>query len=143
MVVTHCGLICRRAARYTVFQFAANAPVAQLDRVVDFESNGWRFESSRARQNTIAPRAQYRAQARSVLPQTGLEARERRDEEERIAHRTWAIANEVGPRREPQEAATVVAESSRARQNTIAPRAQYRAQARSEEVVSSVSPLYS
>ena len=25
------------------------APVAQLDRVADFESEGWRFESSRAR----------------------------------------------------------------------------------------------
>ena len=26
-----------------------SAPVAQLDRVADFESEGWRFESSRAR----------------------------------------------------------------------------------------------
>ena len=28
------------------------APVAQLDRVADFESEGWRFESSRARFTT-------------------------------------------------------------------------------------------
>ena len=32
------------------FRIAFQAPVAQLDRALDFESKGWRFESSRARQ---------------------------------------------------------------------------------------------
>jgi len=32
-----------------------NAPVAQLDRVVDFESKGWAFESPRARQISKLP----------------------------------------------------------------------------------------
>ncbi len=34
---------------YFCYKIIANAPVAQLDRAVDYESEGWGFESSQAR----------------------------------------------------------------------------------------------
>src|ERR1700677_3692990 len=38
-----------------MLEAAANAPVAQLDRVSVFETEGWRFEPFRARQNKLKP----------------------------------------------------------------------------------------
>lgn len=42
--------------KYKLLELNYYAPVAQLDRVPDYESVGWRFESSRARGDNMPQR---------------------------------------------------------------------------------------